>query len=324
MPRQLLGGFLKDLHGGFLKPFVEECQADDTLLFAIRKNYFNIYYRGGSLVRIGWNGRSYDARFDLNYLNIKSATHGPNKLPYLKAMIDGLPKTLGESQPDGVKKWIDAFPYLKYTMDIWYGDNRREERELQQLMVRENNRMGAANASDYFITDIEFASRAGGANMRADMVALHWPSTGAARSSGENIGLAFIEMKYAEGALIGNAGLKKHLQDIDNLVKPSKQLTDLKEMFKIQANQLSSLGLLHISRDIKSFSDAKPELILVLSNHDPASKRLQRALEDLPKCENIEVKFMVANFTGYGIFSESLYSPDEFRGNFAKQIYNGD
>jgi len=64
-------------------------------------------------------------------------------------------------------------------MDFYFGCHRKEEREAQQLILRENNFGRVSRATDYYICDIEYAA----AGSRFDMVAVHCPSTSTERKS---------------------------------------------------------------------------------------------------------------------------------------------
>ena len=59
-------------------------------------------------------------------------------------------------------------------MNFHFADNRKSEREFQQLVAWENNRSAIANDTEYFITDVEFADVEQGT--RLDMLGLKWLS----------------------------------------------------------------------------------------------------------------------------------------------------
>ena len=44
--------------------------------------------------------------------------------------------------------------FLKYEMDLWFGNHPKNERECQQLMLWENNIGNSAKSTDYFICDM--------------------------------------------------------------------------------------------------------------------------------------------------------------------------
>ena len=55
------------LKSGLLKPVLDRVKKDDTLMLGIRDGYFNIYYRGGNLLRITEKQLSFDLFFDKKY-----------------------------------------------------------------------------------------------------------------------------------------------------------------------------------------------------------------------------------------------------------------
>ena len=201
-------------------------------------------------------------------------------------------------------------------MDLWFGRHPKDEREFQQLMLRENNFGNSAKGTDYFICDVEYANHTG----RFDLIAVKWPSTSAHRKNNRNLRLAFIEMKYLDNALTGSAGLCKHIDDINIFLSNSENLENIKQEMKGIFNQKLDLGLINNQKSIESFSDHKPEFILALINHDPDSSILRNELEKLPDCPNAEIKVATSNFMGYGLYNQSIYSLDEFLGKFEGNI----
>jgi len=136
--------------------------------------------------------------------------------------------------------WVDSFQDLKGIMDFYFFEHSKPEREFQQLVARENNFSTIANQSEYFVTNIEFADSAPGA--RFDILAVRWLVS--QRKSANNCQPALIEMKYGDGALSGNAGVLKHLQDIDALISGDKYKA-LLETMEMQFNQLDKFGFTH-------------------------------------------------------------------------------
>jgi hypothetical protein len=64
--------FLDDLVNpcGLLRPLLERIKEDHTLMLAIRNNWINIYYRGGSALKVEVckrHGSGYTATFDDNF-----------------------------------------------------------------------------------------------------------------------------------------------------------------------------------------------------------------------------------------------------------------
>ena len=133
--RSLSQTFIDTLKSGSLKPLLNLIMIDSTLCLEIRENYINIYYRGGNILRIEEKSNSFNASFDKKYLDPKSTII--NKV---------LPALL--ASPGDVKSWIDAIPNLKHEMDLWFGKHPKNEREFQQLMLRENNFDSSAKGTE--------------------------------------------------------------------------------------------------------------------------------------------------------------------------------
>ena len=302
--RGLSEGFLNELEKGLLFPLLGLVKTDTTLSLEIRENYINIYYRGGNILRITECDRVYGAGFDRKYLD-ELTTRVPKNLP----------QKLKSSQD--ISSWILAIPFQKHEMDLWFGRNPKNEREFQQLIVRENNTGRCAKSTDYFICDIEYANSEG----RFDLIAVRWPSSGAERKDNKHVGIAFIEMKYYDGALAGKAGLKEHLRDMNNFLAGQERLNNLKDEMRTVFNQMRRLGLINNQKDIADFNNEKPEYIFILADHDPASSVLKRELDGLPvNYPNLELKFAVSNFMGYGLYKQNIYCLKDFMVRFKEQI----
>ncbi|RPH49565.1 MAG: hypothetical protein EHM85_13380 [Desulfobacteraceae bacterium] len=299
--------FMDDLLNpyGLLHPILKRVQQDHTLMLSIRKDYINIYYRGGNILRVNeqCNG-SYNAFFDKEYN--KSGVPRP-----------ALPDTI-KSQ-DAAKTWESSFQYLKGIMDFYFSGHHKPEREFQQLVARENNDSTISNESEYFISDIEVADSDQGA--RFDILAIRWLAS--QRKKGSKCKAAFIEMKYADGALSGKAGLLKHLKDIDDFISNSSRFKDLLLSMQNQFNQLYKLGLLKFKKGKSNANVAlnvsdKPEVIFILANHNPRSKKLKAILSD-PKfdaydqSQHFDLRFYIASFAGYGLHTDCMLTLSRFR-----------
>ena len=102
--RGLSETFLEDLLSGYLKPILECVKNDDTLFLGIRENYINIYYRGGSILKLTENKKNYLAEFNANYFQVEKKTSDIKK----KEKIEN--KTQCEAR-------VAQFPFLKLIMD---------------------------------------------------------------------------------------------------------------------------------------------------------------------------------------------------------------
>lgn len=306
--RHLPDFFISDLKDsrGLLNPILIRVKQDATLMLSIRDNYVNIYYRGGNLLRVTSRPKgTYDAFFDQRY--------NKNSLP-----LPELPIVIRE--PKDVQVWIEGLPVLKQVMDNSFSTNNKPEREFQQLIARENNYSSISGETEYFITDIEFSDSSIGA--RFDLLAVRWPAS--ERKNVRNCIPVLIEMKYGDNALSGAAGLLKHLQDIDALLADRDRCNSLLKTMTSQFKQLDELGLLQFAHpssgyEINLAAESKPEVIFVLANHNPRSRKLKEILDD-PRIKEYEqsprfnLKFFVASFAGYGFHTDCMVSLSNFRG----------
>jgi hypothetical protein len=302
---------LKSDSGLGLSRLLLAVKMDETLCLEIRKNYINIYYRGGNLIKLEEDHGIYSASFDRNYI------------------IEGETTCLWEqinkqnlTNYDDVTVWLDAIPFMKQEMDYWLHIHPKDEREFQQLMVRENNFGGTAKGTDYFICDIEYSDIQG----RFDLIAAEWPSSGAQRKNNRNVSLAFIEMKYRDKSMTGSSGILGHLQGMkEYYLKNNHDFTALKQEMRTTFNQKLELGLIDNQNHIECFNDTPPSFILIFANHDPDSEILIRELREIVGVATelpFECKFAASNFMGYGLYKENIFGLEEFLSRFSKQIYS--
>ena len=198
--------------------------------------------------------------FDANYFKLDSPLFG---IPTTVAGYSGN-ATIG-TQADCVR-WLAALPQLKDAIDRWSTAKKSNpEREAQQLLVRENNQTSAVStATDYFVLDVEYARGDG----RADVIAVHWPSTSIDRKVTVGRRLAIVELKFGDAALAGASGLVKHVEHTVKLAGNGPRLDLCKEMLKVY-EQKRSLGLIDNKRELGGLDDSGLDLVLVLANHDP-------------------------------------------------------
>ncbi|MGI9322227.1 MAG: hypothetical protein ACR2PJ_01465 [Pseudomonadales bacterium] len=301
--RGLSPDFIDELRTGFLNPILERVQKDDSLCLEIRENYVNIYYRGGNLLKISVGPQSYLAFFDSNYAKGDDAF--ARELP---------PDEIGNES--AAESWLNTMPKMKYAMDLYMGKNRKEEREAQQLIVRENNFGGVSRATDYFVCDIEYAHQ----QDRFDIVAVHWPSRTAIRKKQDGRRLVFVEAKHGDGAIDGSSGIHSHIVGINQFLDDDANVQALKKEMVNVFNQKLRLGLLNSRKDLLSFSDEPPMLLLALVNHDPDKLPLHRILESLPPSPNAEIYLATGCFMGYGLFDQAVVPLDEARLRFGSYI----
>ena len=208
MARAISKDFLDDLKTGKLSSLLERVLADNTLDLELRGKCINIYYRGGSLFRITEKGSgTYEICFDSHYCDTEAWRN------------TGIIVICNPTIQQAVKN----IPYYKQAMDMWLHKNPKYEREFQQLLVRENNNQGdISKSTDYYIIDIEYANSKENRKSRFDIVALKWESKSSVRRKPEKCSIALMELKYGDGALNNESGIKKHLNDLKSFISMKK------------------------------------------------------------------------------------------------------
>lgn len=298
--------FIQDLLQGKLTPLLKRVKRDTSLDLEIRQDYLNIYYRGGNLLRVSKDhkGVGYSAFFDTKY--------GPS-------IKSTLPGKLIEKETDA-EAWLARIPLLKDTMDLWFGSNRKDERAAQQMVVYENNVGPSAGGSDYFIIDIEYDNHIGA---RFDLVALKWDSNATARKLQGNYRpkVTAVEMKTGDGALNGSAGLLEHYRQWEAFFDDPAQGQAFKaEMLRVfaQKRQLGLIpGLKNNHNEVKTV-EADVDVVFLLANHDPASRKLLAAVDGIQekmkaKPPKFNIRFATATFMGFGLYSQNILSLEDFR-----------
>ncbi len=298
--RALSEKFFEDMKTDLLNPFRERVSNDATLCLEIRENYVNIYYRGGNLLKLSTSPGGYAVFFDPEYAKGDGG-----------ALVQSLPDAVISTASD-VDAWLAVLPVLKHTMDTFLGRHPKEEREAQQLILRDNNFGGVSRATDYYVCDIEYANPHG----RFDLVAVHWPSNGAIRKKQDDRRLVLVEAKYGDGAIADPAGIHSHIVDINRFLEDPTNTQALKDEMVGIFNQKRALGLMTCGKDIVDFSDEPPMLLLALVNHDPDSTKLRTSLEALPPSPNAEIYIATGCFMGYGLFDQAVVSLAEARSRF--------
>ena len=248
--RKLNDRFLADLTDeGILSRIRDLVKFDTSLCLEIRNDCINIYYRGGSMMRIRAEESTdnYLVEFDENYFRYKE-----------RSLLQKLPRRVGT---DGeIKSWLTSVPHLKAAMDSFLGKHPKEEREFQQVILRDNNFGSIARSTDYYICDIEYQSQ----NGRFDMIAVQWPSNPSERKEIANRRLAFIEVKHGDGALEGTAGVRKHIEDVNAFASIPENLNQIKKEMIDIFNQKMYLDLIDCGRNLKGFSGCKSRMARVI------------------------------------------------------------
>ena len=296
--------FVANLRDGLLAPLTEMVKSDTSLCLELRGNYINIYYRGGNLMKVSTTRSAgiYSIFFSTKYFQSEN-------------VVD-LPEANVQCKGD-VGQWISVSPYLKRAMDNHFAKHPKYEREIQQLLLRDNNFGSVAGSTDYYVCDIEYRTQFG----QLDIIAVEWPSTSQDKKQAENRRLVFVEVKHGDKALTKIAGLHAHIRDINNYVGEVGNLQKIKEDMIAVFNQKLSLNLMTSKKALVSFSDEPPRFVLELVNHDPDSKILLKELRTLPESPHVELCIATACFLGYGLYNQGIHSLDEAQSRFGDYIH---
>ena len=179
--------FIDDLKCGALSGFLKRLTTDKSLSLQIRKDYVNIYYRGGNILKISQNKKlsTYTFHFDLKYcLNQES-----------KSLISSLSNKSAQD-------YLNNLDLMKKEMDNWFSIYPKTEREHQQLLCENNSS----------IVDIEYQFKK---SMRLDMLMV------------EKDKLIIVENKYGYKAVSGKAGIKKHYDDICKVISNKEMIEEI-------------------------------------------------------------------------------------------------
>ena len=308
-----LNAFLED---GKLFPLLDLVRKDHTLCMELRGEYVEIYYRGGLLYKIDDNEYgNYKIYYNENYKILNKQ----NKNYKLKEV---------NSVSDAVKE----VPIHKQDMDIYFSQNNKLEREYQQLIERENNYSGdVSHNTDYFILDIEYAfsdkkndssdeakdetkEKTDELNARYDMLAVKWISTNSNRKKVFELPIAFIEVKYGDGAVSGNASISKHIRDYINFRHDSCKMKQLAKDMEAVFGQKHKLHLItsYENKELKiTINPEEVEYIFVFANHNPDSSKLIAEIttaiktwKGKPEAKYLnEIKVAKSSDMGYGLFA---------------------
>ena len=281
--------FIDDLLHGKLNALLLTVKQDHSLSLEIRSDYINIYYRGGNLLTVSKKHRVYNYKFDFRY------------------MLDngGLWSSPTKDKLQCLEDYLECFPQLKREMDFWFSKHQKLEREIQQAILRENNLTSISGDTDYFITDIEYANTEN--KSRFDLLGIKWLSNSVSRKNVNEPSLVLGEVKYGDNALTGSAGIVKHFEDLQKFIF-SGNFVALYDEVNCQINQKIELGLMgELNHFINLDRKKKPEFIIILANHKPASTLLKRELKKaLVACPEltkfVDIRIAQSSLMGYGLY----------------------
>jgi hypothetical protein len=255
------------LTSGFLSGLTRKVRHDKDLDLEIRENYFNIYYKGNSLLKLDEQA---SGRYRVG-LHPKFA----NGLTLPTHLMD-------EATTDG---FLQGIPLLKERI-IQYGQSSLET-EYEQLLIRANN-LESRNTSEYFVVDRQYAVNP---ESRFDLVGFFWDRN--RRRQGQQVPLCFMELKFAR-----NSDIKVVHEQIARYYEAIKVDTparaqEFEGIFKQklalglfdQPKRLEALQTLRFSNDIDQY-----QFVVVLIDYNPHSALFDLdALKALPFANQIRV-----------------------------------
>ena len=208
----------------------------------IREGYINIYYRGGSLLKVQEkrkkDSRSYCFVFDTKYGKRKDDK--TSEIVWCDFIINYQDEVKNLTN-DKAKQHFDDFRKM---MDGWFDEHPKPEREYQHYASLPYNNEN--------VLDIEYAI--GESGMRLDMVMID-----------EHGELYLIENKYGNDAISSKtgteelkAGLAKHYGDMIKAITEENHWLNIRESMESIRKEKIELGLLPSKYKIKLDENGKP------------------------------------------------------------------
>lgn len=259
--------FIDDLKGGELGFFLNEAKTNPGISLEIRGNYINLYYKGGNAVKITEMGRGFSFQFDSKYCLNKDKDQNYQ-------FLDNLNKR-------DTKQFIKAFPTILSEMDSWFAAHPKPERDFQHNLIKQNQQ-------DPIVLDIEYAGwTADHLLFRLDMLAQR-KTTGGHQ-------LMIVENKFGTGSIGGKAGLKKHYDDIVEILARQESRDDLIDSVISIAVNKTELGLINapLSRsDIKGH-----EVLFIFAEFNAKSRSIANEVRKINQTIPARLLFMPATHT---------------------------
>jgi len=279
---------------GMLHPILIELRADSHGWYEleIRRHYVNIYYRGGNLMEIrqpdphyGRLSAKFDKRYIAKYAGVKKwerkSLPTPDELEVhgrLEA-ADVLGSRVLTSR-EVVERHAASFADRRAAMDANKKRWPKGERETQQAVALANN----ASHSEYLVCDVEYSfvhkhphPKSVGEKDKTsflDLVAAYRPEGATDDTSAR---LTLIELKCGASAIDGTAGLREHVEDINQLMKTAGNFDAIGDELVRMMEHKHRLGL--APPPVPSFEKGtKVDYIIAVAAHNPRSQVLRDAL----------------------------------------------
>jgi len=262
--------FISDLQSGVLNNFLTLCNSK-VFSLEIRKDYVNIYYKGGNAIKITQLTNGYIFYFDLKYcLNL-------DKVNIVNFTI------LSNLNNQSINDYWNNIDRIKYEMDTWFNKHPNPERDFQHKLTKNNH-------SNFQIIDIEYAIRdlerrelnrleesenqktlnSSGLTtklkelFRLDMLAIYF----------ENgiYKLVIVENKFGDN-LGGGSSVKQHLDDINHILNDVTLRTQLISSVNSVMKNKMDLGL--VNKYVPFNGSSTIEVLFILANYGKNISNLQ-------------------------------------------------
>ena len=261
--RGISDDFVADLTVGRLNPFLHEALINPDICLEIRKNYINLYYKGGNALKISLAGqrtnKHYVFEFDEKYC--KNKDNDDNYVYIRKLNEHG--RTNGQA-------FIEAFPKILSEMDSWFECHPKAERDFQHKLIKKNRKAPA-------IIDIEYGTRPiinGKPHLRKlDMIGL--------MPVDKKHILIIFENKFGEGSVSGTSGIKSHYEDFVAILKnPELKAAMIESAAKVMENKYY-LGLSDFYVSSHDITDV--EVLFLFADYNPRSSTLRSEVAKIQK-----------------------------------------
>ena len=228
---------------GKLGGLIEMVKNDDELVLQIREDYFNVYYKGGNMLKVSSEN---SFQFDYNYfkceISLDTQEQRKKRIDKRRSILESLKNTRD------YKTFIDEMKKLMDKYWIWlYNEKHRSlhEKDTQHALCISNT-----ESTDYTIIDLEFQ-----VSTRKDCTYHYEPSSLprhpgiyvceksprfdiiAVRNSDRR--LCVIELKNGLDALVGKSGIGDHADSFEGSIgkNPLAELTFTNEMKKVVSDK---------------------------------------------------------------------------------------
>ena len=252
--RQLREHFLNELISGRLASLLEYIKGDAELDIQIRKNYINVYYKGGNILKIN-SPKSFD--FDKMYFNdyrTISSTEAKKSFDLIHKYKEQQ-KSLKSLLPHNPQEYIKQAKKAMDKWDVALKDVVQHNEKKEQQAIAIANRAD----TDYVVLDLEYAvskqsefAYDGGDDKkvpRFDIIAIR------------NGRLFVIELKKGLGATYGKSGIESHMKCYNHTI--GREYKHFVKEMQALLKQKQELGLLDKTLTIE---DTKPEFIFAFAD----------------------------------------------------------